>query len=346
MEQNGTFWFPPQSSTTAAEVDAVFYYVYWTSFIIFAAVGVFIVYFAWKYRRRSPADRPVEVKPSVALELSWIIVPALLVMVAFWWGMKVFINVTVAPPHAYEVQVTAHKWRWDFEYPNGRRSTNELYVPVGEPVRLVMTSSDVIHSFFVPAFRVKHDAVPNRYTSVWFEVPEPGEYQVLCAEYCGTLHSEMYAKVIAVERAEFNEWLRAGGEAEGVSLPELGEQLYQQQACFTCHSVDGSPGVGPTWLGIWDQDHRMTDGTVIRVDENYLVESIVDPNAHILEGYQPVMPPYPNLSERELAALVAYIKQINGAWDEAEEAEAEETAAEEGAEAEAEDAAAEDAAAE
>lgn len=323
MEQNGTFWFPPQSSTTAAEVDAIFYFILWTSFVIFAGVGFFIVYYAWKYRRRSHADRPVHVEPSVALELSWIIIPTLLVLVVFWWGMKVFINVSVAPPGAYEIQVTGKKWLWEFEYPNGNTSVGDLYVPVNEPVRLVMTSTDVIHSFFVPAFRVKHDVVPNRYTTVWFEATEPGEYQVLCAEYCGTSHSEMYAKVIAVERGEFNEWLRSGGGGDDMPLPELGEQLYNQQACFTCHSTDGSPKVGPTWLGIWGEHTTLADGSTVLVDENYLVESIVDPNAKIVQGYQPVMPPYPNLTERQLAALVAYIKQINGAWTEADAAAAE-----------------------
>ena len=317
MEQQGTFWLPPQASTTASEIDAVFYFVLWTSLIIFAGVVFFMTYYAWKYRRRSEAERPVDVEPNKWLELSWVIVPTILVMVVFWWGMQSFLNAGIPPANAYQVNVYARSWGWDFEYPNGKRSTNEMYVPVGQPVQLVMTSVDVIHSFFVPAFRVKKDVVPNRYTSLWFEATEEGEYQVFCTEYCGRLHSEMYAKVVVVDRGAFNEWVRAVDD-ETVPLPELGEQLFRQQACNACHSIDGSPGVGPTWLGTWNEQRPLTDGTTVLMDEDYFIESIVLPNAKIVQGYPPAMPPYPNLTERQLQALVAYMKQINDAWTEPE----------------------------
>jgi len=317
MEQQGTFWLPPQRSTTAAEIDAVFYFVLWTSVIILAGVVFFMVYYAWKYRRRSEADRTAEVEPNKWLELSWVIVPTILVMVVFWWGMQSFLSAGIPPANAYQVNVYARSWGWDFEYPNGKRSTNEMVVPVGQPVQLVMTSVDVLHSFYVPAFRVKKDVVPNRYTSLWFEATHEGEYQVFCTEYCGRLHSEMYAKVVVVERGAFNEWVRAVDD-EDVPLPELGEQLFRQQACNACHSIDGSPGVGPTWLGTWNEQRPLTDGTTVLMDEDYFIESIIQPNVKIVQGYPPAMPPYPNLTERQLQALLAYMKQINDAWTEPE----------------------------
>jgi cytochrome c oxidase subunit II len=317
MEQQGTFWLPPQASTTAAEIDSVFYFVLWTSVVIFVGVVFFMVYYAWKYRRRNEEDRPVDVEPNKWLELSWVIVPTILVMIVFWWGMQSFLSAGIPPSNAYQVNVYARSWGWDFEYPNGKRSTNELYVPVGQPVQLLLTSVDVIHSFYVPAFRVKKDAVPNRYTSLWFEVKDEGEYQVFCTEYCGRLHAEMYARVVAVDRGAFNEWVRAV-DGDDVPLPELGEQLFRQQACNACHSIDGSPGVGPTWLGTWDEQRPLTDGTTVLMDEDYFIESILQPNAKIVQGYPPAMPPYPNLTERQLQGLVAYMKVINDAWTEPE----------------------------
>lgn len=321
MERKGTFWLPEQASTTAPEIDALFYFVLWTSAIIFVGVVGFMVYYAWKYRRRSAADRPVDVVPNHLLEISWIIIPTVLVLVVFWWGMQAFLTAGIPPTNSYQVNVIGKKWLWDFEYPNGKRTTGDLVVPVGQPVQLLITSEDVLHSFFVPAFRVKMDAVPNRYTSLWFEATETGEFQVLCTEYCGTAHSEMYARVIVMERGEFAEWLRTD-DAEGMTLPELGEQLFRQQACVTCHSTDGSTGIGPTWLGTWGEQRPLTDGTSVRMDEDYFIESIIYPNAKIVAGYPPAMPAYPNLSERQLQGLLAYMKQLNDAWTDIDEIEA------------------------
>lgn len=304
---------PPQASTTAHEIDAIFYFVLWASVVIFVGVVFFMVYFAWKYRRRSSADRTPQVEPNKWLEISWVVIPTILVLVIFWWGMQAFISAGIPPANAYQINVYARTWAWDFEYPNGRFSTGELVVPVGQPIQLVMTSQDVIHSFYVPAFRVKKDAVPNRYTSLWFEVKEPGEYQVLCTEYCGTAHSEMYARIRAVSRQEFIEWLQADEDLT-TPLPELGEQLFRQQACNACHSIDGSPGPGPTWLGTWGEVRVMQDGERVVMDEDYFIESILQPNARITAGYAPIMPAYPHLTERQLQALLAYMKYINGAW--------------------------------
>lgn len=314
METQGSFWMPPQASTSAPDIDALFGFVLWTSVIIFAGVVFFMVYYAWKYRRRSDADRPVDVEPNKWLEISWVIVPTLLVMVVFWWGMQAFLASGIPPANAYQINVYARSWGWDFEYPNGKRTTNEMVVPVNEPVQLVMTSIDVIHSFYVPSFRIKKDVVPNRYTSLWFEATQTGEHQVLCTEYCGTLHATMYAKVVAVERGAFNEWVSQVEDDEALPLPRLGEQTFRAQGCNACHSIDGASGVGPTWEGTWDTMRPMADGSQVLMDEDYFIESILQPNARITQGYPPVMPPYPNLSERQLQGLVAYMKEINDAW--------------------------------
>ncbi len=318
----GTFWLPPQASTTAHEIDFLFYFIFWASVVIQVGVTYFLVRYAWKYRRRSHADRPVEVHPSKLLEASWIVIPTMLVFVVFWLGFKAFVSAGIPPDNAYEIRVTGKKWLWEFEYPDGTTSVGDLYVPVGEPVELIMTSVDVLHSFFVPDFRVKHDAVPNRYSTVWFEVKEEGEYQVLCTEYCGTAHSEMYAMVHAVDRGTFNDWLRTGGGNDNLPLNQLGASLYTKQACNTCHSVDGSDGTGPSWLGTWEQNRPFADGGSAVMDANYVRESIVNPMAHIVQGYEGVMPAYPNLTERELSGIIAYIREINGDWTAADSAAA------------------------
>ncbi len=320
MGRKGTFWLPEQGSTTAHEIDALFYFIMWASLVVFVGVVFFMVYYAWKYRRRHAADRTVEVEPNKWLELSWIVVPTLLVAVVFWWSMTVFIAAGIPPSDSYQINVYGKKWLWDIEYPNGKRTTNELVVPVGVPVQLVMTSTDVLHSFYVPAFRVKKDVVPNRYASVWFEVKEPGDYRVYCTEYCGTDHSDMMAVVRAVDQGSFNTWLATSDNLDAVPLPEIGEQIYAQQACQTCHSIDGSAGTGPSWLGHWGETRQFTDGSSAVMDENYTIQSIVAPATQVVQGYPPSMPAYPNLTERQLQGVVAYIKQLNGAWTDADAA--------------------------
>jgi cytochrome c oxidase subunit 2 len=308
----GTFWLPPQASTVAPEIDGAFNFINLASLIMLVIVTVGLIYFAWKYRRRSHADRTVRVEESKALELAWIVIPTLLVFVVFFWGFKAFIGTSIAPPNAYEIRAEGKKWLWNFTYPDGTQSTGDLVVPVGTPVKLIMTSTDVLHSFYVPAFRIKHDVIPNRYTTVWFEAVAEGEYTVFCTEYCGTGHSAMLAKVIVKNLGGFREWLATGGGAGGLTGAALGESLYTKQACNTCHSVDGSPGVGPSWLGTWGEQRPFTDGTSAVMDEAYVMESIYEPMAVVVEGYPGVMPAYPGLTEDQVAGLVAYMKQING----------------------------------
>lgn len=311
MEDKGSLWLPVDASTLAGDVDGLFYFVYWVSIVIFVAVIVAMTYFVMKYRRKHANERTERVHESKLLEFTWIIVPTILTMIVFTWGFQVFLKMNIAPPDTYDITVRGQKWSWTYEYPNGAISTNELYVPVDKPVRLVMSSTDVIHSLFIPAFRVKHDVLPNRYTSVWFEATKTGEYPLFCTEYCGQSHSGMLSTVFVQEQDEFEEWLAsAGGSTDDLTLEEYGERLYNQQACVGCHSIDGSPKVGPTFQGSFGSQRELVEGGPVTVDENYLRESILDPGAKIASGFVNAMPAtYSALGEREISALIAYIKQ-------------------------------------
>lgn len=304
-----TVWLPERASTVAPEVDWLFYFVLWASTVIFAGVVVAMLYFAWRYRRKDPEERPELVKENKLLEISWIVIPAILVLLVFTWGFRSYINLNVSPPDAYEITVRGRQWVWDFEYPNGAQVTGELHVPVNRPVRLRMSSEDVIHSFFVPAFRTKMDVLPNRYTTLWFEATDTGTYQIFCTEYCGTQHAGMLGEVVVHEEGEFQEWLQTAGGMEDLPPAEYGAILYEQQGCQQCHSLDGTPGVGPTLQGIYGTEEELADGSTVEVDENYLRESIIEPGAEIVAGYQNVMPPYSQLNESQVNALVEFIKE-------------------------------------
>ena len=308
MGEQGTLWLPEAASTIAPEVDALFYFVLWTSVLIFVGVVVAMAYFAVKYRRKDPTYVPPAFHENRLVELSSIVIPTILVLIVFTWGFKVFVRMYAAPPDSYEITVRGIQWAWQFEYDTGVTTNNEIHVPVGRPIKLNMSSVDVLHSFFIPDFRVKHDVLPNRYTSLWFQVDEPGEYQVYCTEYCGTQHSGMLATLVAQPEEEFQNWL----VAQNADLPpaELGERTFAQ--CSACHSVDGTPGVGPTMQGLMGKTRQFEDGTSTVADENYIRNSILNPAEKVVEGYQPVMPAIYSglLSPQELDGLVAYIKTL------------------------------------
>ncbi len=310
MINNGSFWMPDGLSTLAPNVDSLFYFVTWVSSILFFGVVIAMIYFAIRYRRRSPEDIPTPVEESQLLEITWIVLPTILVLITFNWGFKGFIKLNVSPPDSYEITVRGKQWLWEFEYPNGTITTNELHVPVNRPVRLNMSSEDVIHSFFIPVFRVKMDVLPNRYTSVWFEATQSGEYDIFCTEYCGTSHSGMIAKVVVESQDSFNDWLQSGGGLADMPLEELGELMYRQQGCVACHTLDGTSLVGPSFQNLFGSQRQFTDGSTTVADENYLRESILDPMAKIVDGFQPLMPAsYTGLQERQLSALIAFIQQ-------------------------------------
>lgn len=308
-------WILPKgASTVAPEVDALFHFIIVVSIILFIIVVGGFAFFVWRYRvkKRQQAEFTEDLSHNTKLEVVWTVIPFILVLIVFFWGFKSYMKIRLAPGDAVEIKVTAQKWFWQFDYPDGASSTNELVVPVGVPVKLVMSSQDVIHSFFVPNFRVKMDVLPNRYTIAWFEATEPGTYDLFCTEYCGTGHSKMLGKVRVVSETAYQAWVEENSSfGEGISLEELGAKLYQSKACVTCHSVDGSPLVGPTFKGVFGHSVKLSDGTSVKADENYLRESILKPQAKVVQGFQPVMPTYQSiLKPREVDALIEYIKSL------------------------------------
>jgi cytochrome c oxidase subunit 2 len=299
--------FPDQASTFASRVDALYFFlVALTVFFTLLIAGLLAV-FAIQYRRRSDDERPGHVLEPKALEIAWIAVPLAIVVVVFFWSAHLYVSMNRPPANALDVYVVGKRWMWKVQHLTGQREINELHVPVGVPIRLNLTSEDVIHSFFVPAFRVKKDAVPGRYNVAWFQATRPGTYHLFCAEYCGTKHSGMIGSVVVMEPARFQAWL-AG--ASGMSLAAGGEKLFNELACVTCHRAD-SRARGPALDGLFASSVKLQSGETATADEEYIRESIVIPAAKIVAGYQPIMPTYQGLvSEEGLLQLIAYIRTL------------------------------------
>ena len=314
MDTTSISLLPPPVSTFAQDVDPLFNFLVYASLFFFILITTGVILFAIKYRRKKGAEEPGK-GPShnTYLELTWMIIPTILVLIVFFWGFKGFMKMSIVPKDAMEIKVTAQKWFWSFDYPEGAAAVNELVVPVDKSVKLLMSSKDVIHSFFVPAFRVKRDVLPNRYTIAWFKAVKEGEYQLFCAEYCGTKHSEMLGKVRVVSDREYKEWLeKSSASGEGMTPSDYGAKLFVSKACITCHSVDGKPGNGPSLLGIFGEETKFTTGPPMVVDENYIRESILEPRAKIVIGYQPIMPTYQGiLKDKDIDALIAYLKSLS-----------------------------------
>ena len=313
MDSSGYSWLPPQGSTVASDVDSLFNFILFAGGVFFVVIVSAIAFFVWRYRRRAKAGLTSAKDHSLALEIVWTAVPVVLVMIVFFWGFRDYLRLSVVPHDALEVKVTGQRWFWTFDYPEGANAVNELVVPVNRPIKLVMSSQDVIHSFFVPNFRVKMDVLPNRYTIAWFEATATGEHDLYCSEYCGKGHSEMLGKVRVVSDSAYAAWLDANsGLGEGLTLEQFGEQLYKQKACVTCHSLDGSIKEGPSFAGRFGSTVIMSDGSRVPMDENYIRESILSPRARVANGFQPVMPTYQGvLKDRQIDALVAFIKSLN-----------------------------------
>jgi cytochrome c oxidase subunit II len=302
--------FPEVASTIAGKVDGLYFFLVGVSLFFFALVCLLMLVFAIRYRRRSEADRPKEVHGSLSLELLWTIIPFGLSMVMFGWGAVVYFDMYTPPPGAMNIYVVGKQWMWKVQHPEGNREINELHVPVGTPVRLIMTSEDVIHSFYVPAFRVKMDVLPGRYTSVWFEATKPGKYHLFCAEYCGTKHSEMIGSVYVMEPGDYQEWLDRGA-AVAQSMAQAGEQLYTQFGCGTCHEqVSGARG--PSLHGLYNRSVELMTGETVTADDTYLRRSILEPSAELVAGYAPLMPTYRGqVGEEDILKIIAYIKSLS-----------------------------------
>jgi cytochrome c oxidase subunit II len=307
---SGTPLFPEQASTMASRVDTLYFFLLGIAAFFTLLIAGLIVYYAWRYRRRAPDEVGGRVEGGLALELTWTIVPFLITIVLFVWGSSVFFAEQRPPDETINVYVVGKQWMWKFQHLDGQREIDELHVPVGRAVKLIMTSEDVIHSFFVPAFRVKADVLPGRYTSIWFQATKPGAYHLFCAEYCGTRHSGMIGQVVVMDPNDYQTWL-SGGAAEG-SLASAGEKLFADLACNTCHRPD-SQGRGPVLDGLFGKTVTMQNGENVLFDEAYIRESILNPTAKVTAGFQPIMPTFQGLvSEEQLLQLIEYVKSLKG----------------------------------
>lgn len=314
-------FLPIQGTEVARDWDLFYIFLIGVSTFFFVIVVGAMIVFAIKYRER-PGHRPEYIAEHHLLEIVWTVIPTILVMVIFVWGWVVYQRMVTAPEDAMEVRVLGKQWSWQFQYDDGRVYSNQLFVPVNKAVKLVMTSEDVLHSFFVPNFRVKQDVVPGMYTTVWFEATVTGEHQVFCAEYCGAAHSGMLAMVIALEPSKWELFkkgkyehpvaaLDALGTSVGVQASLPGRKVAETKGCFACHSEDGSRKIGPSFKGVFGREESLADSSKIKVDEAYIRESLENPLAKVVAGFAPTMPPYKGqMSEQEIGDLLDYLKAL------------------------------------
>jgi cytochrome c oxidase subunit II len=310
MLDNFPLW-PERASTMASSVDALYIFLLIVSGLMTLLIFVALVYFAARYRYRSgvPAE---QIDGSTPLELTWSIIPLFVFMAIFLWGAAVFFKGRTPPRDSTEVYVVAKQWMWKLEHAEGQREINELHVPVDRDVKLIMTSQDVIHSFYIPAFRMKQDVLPGRYTVAWFRATKPGTYHLFCAEYCGTQHSGMVGSIVVMDRAQYEAWMSGGSTGP---LSATGEKVFAELGCATCHRTDAQ-GRGPNLQGLFGKTVQLEGGRTVVADENYVRESILDPGAKIVNGFKPVMPTFQGLvSEEQLNALVAYVKSLSKPGD-------------------------------
>src|SRR5438552_218043 len=307
MFDNFPLW-PQRASTMAGNVDALYIFLLMVSGLMTLLISVCVVFFAAKFRHR-PGVQAEPIEGSTPLELTWSIIPMGVFLVIFFWGAVVFFQERTPPRDATEVYVVAKQWMWKLEHAEGQREINELHVPVGRDVKMIMTSQDAIHSFYVPAFRIKQDVLPGRYTVAWFRATKPGTYHLFCAEYCGTQHSGMIGQVVVLEPAQYQAWLSGGGAAG--SMASNGQNIFLQLGCSTCHRSD-TQGRGPNLVGLFGKPVQLEDGRVVTADENYVRESVLTPGAKVVSGFKPIMPVFQGLvSEEQLNGLVAYVKSLN-----------------------------------
>jgi cytochrome c oxidase subunit 2 len=293
----------------AWRVDALYFFLLAISAFFGLLIAGLIVYYAVKFHRRTPDQIGTQIHGGMALEVTWTVIPLMITMVIFVWGASVYFAMARPPEETLNVYVVGKQWMWKFQHLDGQREINELHVPVGRAVKLITTSEDVIHDFFVPAFRVKADVLPGRYVNIWFQATKPGRYRIFCAEYCGTRHSGMTGEVIVMEPSEYQTWL-SGGASEG-SLASAGAKLFQDLACNTCHRPDAQ-GRGPVLEGLFGKTVTLQSGETVTVDEAYVRESILQPSAKITAGFQPIMPTFQGLvSEEQLLELIEYIKSLH-----------------------------------
>jgi cytochrome c oxidase subunit II len=298
---------PEQASTVAGEVDAL-YATLWTITVFFTVlIATLIIFFAIKYRRRGDGAVPPRIEGSTRLEVAWTVFPGVIGLGVFTWGAVMYFALAKPPADALEIWVVGKQWMWKLQHPGGQREINELHVPADQPVRLNMISEDVIHSFFIPDFRIKQDVLPGRYTTLWFTATRPGRYRLYCAEYCGTWHSKMSGWVVVQKPADYQSWLVA--QAEGSAGLE-GAKLFRQLRCLSCHSRGGEQ-VAPILENVAGSRVLLDNGEKVTADDTYLRESILNPRAKVVAGYRAVMPPFEGqVNEDDIVKLVTYIRSL------------------------------------
>lgn len=301
--------FPEQASTAANAVDSLYIFMCVVTGAVSVLIFVLIFVLAIKYRRHAGNELAQDQEPSKYLEAAWIIIPFFIFMGMFVWGSWVYFHLARVPDNALEIYATGKQWMWKFQHPSGQREINMLHVPINRPVKITMASEDVIHSLFFPAFRTKMDVLPNRYRTMWFQATKTGRFHIFCAEYCGTLHSGMIGWVEVMEPTDYQRWLAGGAEG---SLASQGEKLFQKNACNTCHTGD-STGRGPTLQGLYGTDVMLADNTIVKADENYIRESILNPQGKVVKGFATpsIMPTFQGaLNEDDLIKVLAYLKSL------------------------------------
>jgi len=302
-------FIPESASTMSWKVDALYFYLSGVTVFFTLLISIILIFFVIRYRRRTPYEIPRPIAGSHKLETLWTVIPFVIAMTMFAWGARVYFEQYSPPENAIEIYVVGKQWMWKIQHSTGQREINELHIPVGRKVKLIMTSEDVIHDFFVPAFRMKADVVPGIYTSEWFEATKPGTYHLFCAEYCGMNHSGMIGSVIVMEPREFDNWL--SGNAGNQTPAAAGQQLYQSLGCVSCHGANGEGGRGPTLAGLFGRQTLLSTGQTVRADEAYIRESIINPQAKLVAGFGPIMPTFQGqVSEDQLVQLLAFIKSL------------------------------------
>jgi cytochrome c oxidase subunit 2 len=319
MERLARWMLPPVGSDFAQATDTIYVGLTLLMVVLFVGIAFPTVYFGWRYRYKPGRVTPHQTH-NTTLEIIWSVAPLLLCVVIFFIGLKGYMKFVVAPGESMEIQITAKQWLWQFEYPDGSRTINDLHLPAGKPARFVMTSDDVLHDFYVPDMRVKNDIVPGRYTEVWFEPKVLGKHVITCAEYCGKGHSDMRAVLTVENDADFAKFLETGGTEwedyfngkDPTKTPaDWGHLQWERKGCNSCHNLDGTRSKGPSWKGIWGKMETLNNGTKVLVDEAYVRESMMQPQAKIVQGFEPIMPTFQGLLKpNEINGLVAYIKSL------------------------------------
>ena len=302
-------FLPESASSLSGRVDALYFYLSGVTIFFTLLISGTLIFFVIKYRRRSPYEIPRPVAGSFKLETLWSVIPFVIAMSMFVWGAQVYFEQARPPQSANEVYVVGKQWMWKVQHTTGQREINELHVPVGRKVKLIMTSEDTIHSFFIPAFRIKTDVLPGRYTTQWFEATKPGTYHLFCAEYCGMNHSGMIGSIVVMVPTDFDNWLSGNSSQQPPAV--AGQQLYQSLGCVSCHGQNGEGGRGPTLAGLFGRQVFLTTGQTLTADEAYIRESIVNPQAKLVSGFGPIMPTFQGqVTEEQLLQILAFIKSL------------------------------------